>query len=270
MDSQQDHEATPSKKMYRGSWLLEHRAQLQWAGLAVLLLLLAWALPPLLSAYNATGQCLSSFSKLSESEMKRRVVKSIVAHYLEGAREEEKPGRLKIMFLGRSVTQQELIQRNQSGTLLDLLKERPLLLSDEKQLNQFYAEIDKGEFTILNYSPETTYSLLLIPGKSLYRAESTIVIDFFNRNKHLGLVDETLNNFGNYLYQNEYYGLDTACCGGKPNIDNEEITAAKKSNLDVINFSKKYPQHESHFLVSNCGVVWFPTPDDDRTNFLFD
>lgn len=271
MNSQQDHEATPNKKMYLGSWLLAYKARPKWAGLAVLLLLLAWTIPPLLSAYNATGQCLSNFSKLSESEMKRRVVKSIVAHYLEGARQEEKPGRLKIMFLGRSITQQELIQRNESGTLLNLLKERPLLLSDEDQLNQFSAEIDKGEFTILNHSPETTYSLSLLPGKSLYRTESTITTEFFKRNKHLGLTGEKLNNFDNYLYQYEYYSLDTACCGGKRNIDNEEITDAKKNNLKAINFRKRFPEHRWSLPVSNCGSVWFPPPpNDDRANFLFD
>lgn len=203
MNSQQDHEATPNKKIYRGSWLLEHRGQLKWAGLAVLLLLIACALPPLLSAYNATGQCLSRLSKLSESEMKLRVVKSFVAHYLEGARQ-KKPSRLRIMFLGRSVTQQELVQRNQSGTLLDLLKERPLLLSDEYQLNQLSVKIDKGEFTILLHAPETTYSLSLLLGKSLHRSKSTSVSDFFNINRHLGLVDKNLNNFGNYVYQYEY------------------------------------------------------------------
>lgn len=264
MDSQQDHEAMPSKKMYRGSWLLQYRAQLQWVGLAVLLLLLSWAIPPLLSAYNATGQCLTKLSKLSESEMKLRVVKSIVAHYLEGARQEEKPGRLKIMFLGRSVTQQELIQRNQSGTLLGLLKEQPLLLSDEDQLNQFSSKIDAGEFTILNHSPETTYSLSLLPGKSLYRTESTITTEFFKRNKHLGLTGEKLNYFGNYLYQYEYYSLDTACCGGKRNIDKEEVIDAKKRNLEAINFRKRFPEHRWSFPVSNCGSVWFPRPDQDQ------
>ena len=271
MNSQQDHEAAPHEKMYRGSWLLEHRAQLKWAGLAVLLLLLACALPPVLRAYNATGQCLSRLSKLSESEMKLRVVKSFVAHYLEGARQEEKPGRLRIMFLGRSVTQQELVQRNQSGTLLDLLKERPLLLSDEYQLNQFSVKIDKGEFTILLHAPETTYSLSLLPGKSLHRSKSTSVSDFFNINRHLGLVDKNLNNFGNYIYQYEYYSLDTACCGGKSKINNEEITTAKKSNLEAINFPKRYPQHRWYLPVSNCGSVWFsPPPNDDQTNFLFE
>jgi hypothetical protein len=35
MNSQQDHEATPNKKMYRSSWLREHKAQLKWVfGLA--------------------------------------------------------------------------------------------------------------------------------------------------------------------------------------------------------------------------------------------
>jgi hypothetical protein len=271
MDNQQDHEATPNKKMYRGSWLREHKAKLKWAGLAVLLLLLVWALPPLLSAYNATGQCLSRLSKLSESEMKLRVVKSLVAHSLEGARQEEKPGRLKIMFLGRSITQQELIQLNQSGTLLSLLDERPLLLSDEDQLNQFSSAVDKGEFTILDHSPKTTYSLSLLPGKSLHRAEPSIVVDFFNKNKHLGLVDKNLNNFGNYLYQYEYYSLDTACCGGKPQVDREEIIDAKKHNLEAINFTKIFPQYQKYFPVSNCGSVWFPPPpNDNRINFLFD
>lgn len=270
MDSQQDHEATPSKKMYRGSWLLQYRAQLQWAGLAVLLLLFAWAIPQLLSAHNATGQCLSSFSKLSESEMKRRVVKSVVAHYLEGARQEEKPGRLKIMFLGRSVTQQELIQRNESGTLLDLLKEQPLLLSDEDQLNQFSSKIDAGEFTILNHSPVTTYSLLLLPGKSINRTVPTITTEFFKRNKHLGLTGEKLNSFGNFLYEYDSYQLDTACCNGKPQIDKEEIVDAKKHNLEAINFRKRFPHYPQYFPVSNCGAVWFPPSANDQTYFLFD
>jgi hypothetical protein len=260
MNSQQNHEAMPNKKMYRGSWLPEHKAQLKWAGLAVLLLLLACALPPVLSAYNATGQCLSRLSKLSESEMKLRVVKSVVAHYLEGA----KPVRLKIMFLGRSVTQQELIERSQSETLLDLLKERPLLLSDEDQLNQFSAEIDKGEFTILFHTPETTYSLSLLPGKSLHRADPAITTEFFKRNKHLGLTGEKLNNFGNYLYQYEYYSLDTACCGGKPLVDKEEIIDAKKYNLEAINFRKTSPEHRWNFPVSNCGAAWFPPSPQDQ------
>lgn len=264
MDSQQDHEATPSKKMYRGSWLLQYRAQLQWAGLAVLLLLLAWAIPPLLSAYNATGQCLSRLSKLSESEMKLRVVKSSVAHYIEGAREEEKPGRRKIMFLGRSITQQELIQRNQSGTLLDLLKERPLLLSDEDQLNQFSSKIDAGEFTILDHFPRTTYELVVLPGKSLYRADPTITTEFFKRNKNLGLTGEKLNNFGNYLYEYDRYKLDTLCCNGKPRVDKEEVIDAKKRNLEEINFRKRFPEHRWSFPVSNCGSVWFPRHPQDQ------
>jgi hypothetical protein len=267
MNSQQDHEATPNKKMYRGSWLLEYKAQLKWASLAVLLLLLAWALPPVLSAYNATGQCLSRLSKLSESEMKLRVVKGVVAHYLEGA----KPARLKIMFLGRSVTQQELIERNQSGTLLDLLKERPLPLSDEDQLNQFSAEIDKGEFTILFHTPETTYSLTLLPGKSLHRADPAITTEFFKTNKHLGLTGEKLNNFGNYLYQYEHYSLDTACCGARRPFDKEEIIDAKKRNIKEMNHRKRFPEHRWSFPISNCGAVWFPPPhSDNRTNFLFD
>jgi hypothetical protein len=272
MDSQQDHEATPNKKMYRGSWLGEHKAKLKWAGLAVLLLLLAGALPPLLSAYNATGQCLSRLSKLSESEMKLRVVKSSVAHYLEGAREEEKPGRRKIMFLGRSITQQELIERSQSETLLDVLKERPLLLSDEDQLNQFSSKIDAGEFTILDHFPETTYEeLVVLPGKSLNRVDPTVTTEFFKRNKHLGLTGEKLNNFGNYLYEYESYQLETACCNGKSRNNKEEITDAKKRNLDGINFQKRFPEHRWSFPVSNCGSVWFPAPPrDNRINFLFD
>jgi hypothetical protein len=257
MNSLQDSEATPNKKMYRGSWLCEHKAQLKWAGLAVLLLLLAGALSPLLSAYNATGQCLSRLSKLPESQMKLRMVKSVVAHYLAGA----KPVRLKIMFLGRSVTQQELIQRNQSGTLLDLLKERPLLLSDEDQLNQFSAEIDKGEFTILYHAPD---SLSLLPGKSLHRAAPAITAEFFKRNKHLGLTGEKLNNFGNYLYQYEYYSLDTACCGARRLFDKEEIIDAKKRNLEAINFRKRFPEYQSYFPVSNCGSVWFPLDPQDQ------
>jgi hypothetical protein len=131
LNSQQDHEVRPNKKMDRGSWLLAYKVHLRWAGLAVLLLFLYWVLPPLLSAYNATGQCLSRLSTLSESEMKLRVVKSIVAHYIEG--EGTPVGSQtyrKIMFLGRSITQQELMQRNQSGTLLALLDEQPLVLSN--------------------------------------------------------------------------------------------------------------------------------------------
>jgi hypothetical protein len=270
MKSQQDHEATPNKKMYRGSWLREHKAKLKWAGLAVLLLLLAGALPPVLSAYNATGQCLSRLSKLSESEMKLRVVKSSVAHYIEGAREEEKPGRRKIMFLGRSITQQELIERSQSETLLDLLKEQPLLLSDADQLNQFSSKIDAGEFTILDHFPETTYELVVLPGKSLYRAGPTITTEFFKRNKHLGLTGEKLNNFGNYLYDYDRYDLNTACCNAKKQMREHENFDIKKHNLEAINFRKRFPQHRWQFPVSNCGAVWFPPPDNDRTNFLFD
>jgi hypothetical protein len=264
MNSQQDPEASPSKKMYRGSWLREHKAQLKWAGFAVLILLLAVALPRLLSAYNATGQCLSRLSKLSESEMKLRVVKSSVAHYLEGAREEEKPGRRKIMFLGRSVTQQELIERSQSETLLDLLKERPLLLRDADQLNQFSSKIDAGEFTILDHFPETTYSLTLLPGKSLHKADPAITAEFFKSNKHLGLTGEKLNNFGNYLYEYEYYSLDTACCGARRLFDKEEIIDAKKRNLEAINFRKRFPEHRWSFPVSNCGSVWFPPHPQDQ------
>ena len=271
MDSQPDHDATPNKEVYRSSWLREHKAKLRWAGLAVLLLLLAGALPPLLSAYNVTGRCLSGLSTLSESEMKLRVVKSIVAHHIEGAREEEKPGRRKIMFLGRSITQQELIQGNQSEALLGFLKERPLLLSDEDQLNQFSSKIDAGEFTILDHFPETTHEeLVVLPGRSLYRADPTITTDFFKRNKHLGLTGKKLNYFGNYLYEYDSYQLETACCNGKPRVDKEELIDAKKRNLEAINFTKTFPQYQKFFSVSNCGAVWFPPPDQNRTNFLFD
>jgi hypothetical protein len=260
MNSQHDHEATPNKKIYRGSWLREHKAQLKWAGLAVLLLLIALASPPLLRSYNATGQCLSRLSKLSESEMKLRVVKSIVAHYIEEAREQEKPDRLKIMFLNRSVTQQELIKRSQSETLLDLLKEQPMRLSDEDQLNQFAAKIDAGDFTILKHYPHTTYELVVLPGKSLNLADSRITSEFFRRNTHLGLTGEELNSFGNYFYDYERYLLDTACCNGKPQVSTEEIVDAKKRNLEAMNFRNKFPQLGWQFSVSNCGALWLP-PD---------
>lgn len=242
---------------------------LKWVGLAILLLMLAWVLLSLLSAYNATGQCLSTLSKLSESEMKLRVVKSLVAHSLEGARLEEKPGRLKIMFLGRSVTQQELIQRNHSGTLLSLLDERPLLLSNEDQLGQFAAKIDAGEFTILNHSPVTTYSLLLLPGKSLYRADPTITAEYFQKIKKIDpkRFNTHPNNFDNYLYGYNVYNLDTACCGGKPLISKEEILDARQKNLERIDSRKKL---RWDLPVSNCGAVWFPPSDNNRTNFLFD
>lgn len=263
MDRQQDQEATHHENTYRASWLLEHKAQLKWTGLAVLLLLLVWALPPLLSAYNATGQCLSSFSKLSESEMKLRVVKSIVAHYLEGARQEEKPGRLKIMLLGRSVTQAELIQGNQSGTLLNLLKEQPVLLSDADQLDQFAPKINAGEFTILNYYPSTTYELIALPGKSLHRIDSKITTEYFKKMNDINYqwLDKYLNNIGNYQYQYDYYIIDTACCNGKPLVSKEEIIDAKKQNMEWIKYKKDNP---SHFIVSNCGSVWIPPHPQDQ------
>jgi hypothetical protein len=184
MNSQQDHAATPNKKVHSGSLLSERKAQLKWAGLAVLLLLLAWALPPLLSAYNATGQCLSRLSTLSESQMKLGVVKSFVAHNIEGGsvHDGSKHNR-KIMFLGRSITQQELIDRSQSETLLDLLKEQPLLLSDADQLDQFAAKIDGGEFTILKHYPHTTYELIVLPGKSLYRSDPANTTEYFQKKK---------------------------------------------------------------------------------------
>jgi hypothetical protein len=240
-------------------------AQLKWAGLMVLLLLLAWAILVLLSAYNSTGQCLSKLSKLSESEMKLRVIKSYVAHslgrysLLYGS-----PRDRKIMFLGRSITQQELIQRNEFGTLLDLLKEQPLQLSDKNQLNQFHSEIDKGEFTILNYSPKTTYSLLLLPGKTLHRSDPTITSEFFKMNKHLGLTSEKFNNFGNYLYEYEMYNLDATCCGARQQSSQEEIIEAKKENLAQLNFRKRFPEHRWSFSVSNCGSVWFPPHPQDQ------
>lgn len=265
MDSKQNQEAKPKKTMYCGFWRLVQKARLKWAFLVALLLLLALALPHLLTAYNSTGRCLSSFSKLSEKEMKRRLIKSIVARYLEGA-QHDKPDLIKIMFLGRSVTLQELIQRNQSGTLLDLLKERPLLLSDEDELDQFAEKIDMGEFTIINHAPKTTYTMLLLPGKSFYRDEPKTTIDFYAKIKHLNLVGESLSNYGNYSYHYEQHQLDTTCCGGKPLVNNKEIVDAKKRNLELINFIKAYRQSEDIFPVSNCGAAWFPAPDDDHAD----
>jgi hypothetical protein len=258
MNSQQDYEATPNKKIYRGSWLLEHRGQLKWAGLAVLLLLIACALPPLLSAYNATGQCLSRLSKLSESEMKLRVVKSFVAHNIEGETVPEGiQSNRKIMFLGRSITQQELIERSQSETLLDFLKEQPVLLSDEDQLDQFAVKIDAGEFTILDYSPQI-YALGVLPGKSLHRADSTISTEFFKRYRDLVRGEEQFNSIGNYLYENDIYELNTVCCDAKKQMIKHENFNVIKHNLEAINF-RKINHH--YFVVSNCGYIWI---DPDR------
>jgi hypothetical protein len=258
MNSQQDHEATPNKKIYRGSWLLEHRGQLKWAGLAVLLLLIACALPPLLSAYNATGQCLSRLSKLSESEMKLRVVKSFVAHSIEGETVPEGiQSNRKIMFLGRSITQQELIERSQSETLLDLLKEQPVLLSDEDQLDQFAVKIDAGEFTIIDYSPQI-YALGVLPGKSLHRADSIISTEFSKRYRDLVRGEEQFNSIGNYLYENDIYELNTVCCDAKKQMIKHENFNVIKHNLEAINF-RKINLH--YFVVSNCGYIWI---DPDR------
>jgi hypothetical protein len=69
--------------------------------------------------------------------------------------------------------------------------------------------------------------------------------------------EEKFNYFGNYLYEYKLFSLDTACCGGKPNIGAEEIINAKKRNLERINLVKKYSRY---FIVSNCGSVWFPPP----------
>jgi hypothetical protein len=264
MNSQPDHEATPNKKMYRGSWLLEYKAQLKWAGLAALLLLLAGALPSVLSAYNATGQCLSRLSKLSESEMKLRVLKSFVAHKIDGKHVPEGSQRnRKIMFLGRSITQQELIERSQAGTLLDLLNEQPLLLSNEDQLNQFSAKIETGEFTILDHLTQS-YVLDVLPGKSLKRADSRIAIAYFNEYKDMGRFNKYLNNFGNHLYEYDSYALDTACCNGKPLVSKEDVIDVKKRNLEAINFRKRFPEHRWSFPVSNCGSVWFPPHPQDQ------
>lgn len=258
MNSQQDHEATLNKKIYRGSWLLEHRAQFKWAGLAVLLLLLACALPPLLSAYNATGQCLSRLSKLSESEMKLRVVKSFVAHNIEGETVPEGIQRFrKIMFLGRSITEQELIERSQSETLLDLLNERPLLLSGADQLDQFAAKIDAGEFTILDYSPQIN-NLGVLPGKFLDRADSMITTEFLKRNRDLVRDEEHFNSIGNYLYENDIYELNTVCCDAKKQKREYENFNVIKHNLEEINFRKT---NHHYFIVSNCGYIWI---DPDR------
>ena len=263
MDSQPDHDATPNKKVYRSSWLREHKAKLKWAGLVVLLLLLAGALPPLLSAYNVTGRCLSRLSTLSESEMKLRVVKSIVAYHISGdGTPVGSQTYRKIMFLGRSVTPQELIQRNQSGTLLGLLDERPLLLRNEDQLNQFSSKIDAGEFTILDYYSSTTYELSLLLGKSLNRADPTTTSEFFKKYKDFLKADEKFNHIGNYLYKNDYYRLDATCCNAKLGIDKEEKIDAKKRNLEGIHFWKK---NQHHFVVSNCGSVWIDP--DDRYSF---
>ena len=237
-------------------------SKLKWAGLAVLLLLLAWGLPPLVRAYNATGQCLSRLSKLSEPEMKLQVVKSFVAHNIEGKRVPEGIQRnRKIMFLGRSVTQQELIERSQSETLLDLLKEQPLLLTDTNLLNQFSLKIDTAEFSILDYSPQI-HVLGVLPGKSLYLANSTITTEFFKRYRDLVKGEKQFNSIGNYLYENDIYELNTVCCDAKKQMIKHENFNVIKRNLEAINFRKV---NHHYFVISNCGSVWIDP--DDRYSF---
>lgn len=257
MDKKYAHNFASSESNYAKSSLSKNLI-FKWLISGVFLLLLIWVLSLSISSFNATGQCLSKLESISDIDMKRQVVKSFLAHSIEGENVPEGIQRSrKIMILDRNVTEEELIERNKSGTLLGLINERALLVNDSNQIFQFTKNIDMGEFTILDHHPGTTYELNVFPGKAFRRVDSKKSIELFDnlKAKNPRLFDGSFNNFGNYFYEYKYFILDTTCCNGRPFVELKETLGAKIRNLELIDFVRK---NSSPLIVSNCGLVWFP------------
>jgi hypothetical protein len=253
------------QKTWLGRWLSVNSTTVKVASAVALLMLLAWALPQALMAFNETGRCLSRLSKLSESEMKLRVVKSLVSKYIKG---EESLRDLrrgeKLMLLERSLTEQEIIQSIQSETLMDFLNERSFVLRNEDQLDQFSSKIDSGEFSLIYYMPQLDY-VKFIPGKALYRFNPTDAAEFFRKNKALLRNTNEYKTVGNYLYGHRLYQVDTKCCDEEKKYTSEyDKVKSKNRNLKNVDYVNKNIG-QTFFIVSNCGAIWVDA--DDRYSF---